>query len=103
MNSPPWVLKWWPIVLLALATAASGVSFYVRTEAVAADVGKIQQTFAREGIVELQFTIVENRIDSLAGSILEANKRTEEQFTQVENKLDQIYRFMLNQAGRASP
>ena len=76
------------------------MAFYVRTEAVAADVLKIQKSFVRENIVKLQFTIVKNRIDSLEDGTDNTNKRTEEQFTRVENKLDQIYKFMLQQAGK---
>ena len=100
MNSPPWVVKWWPVIVLALAVVGSGMAFYVRTEAVAADVLKIQKSFVRENIVKLQFTIVKNRIDSLEDGTDKTNKRTEEQFTRVENKLDQIYKFMLQQAGK---
>lgn len=101
MSANTALLKYWPLGVFVLAMAGSGVTYYTSMQAVAAEVQNIKARlpfFASTGIMDLRFTITENRSQSLQREVDENERRATEQFEKVEKKLDKVIDLLLKQA-----
>ena len=97
---PEKLLKYWPLILFLVAMLGSGMTYYTGMAAVAQEVQSIQTimpTLARSNIVDLQFTITENKSEALQKKVDENERRAAEQYEKVEKKLDKVIDLLLQQ------